>query len=70
MGLGLFESGFDFSQYGLAEWAVVFVGAYMLVSTISTTNRAASRIASIPGEHRKRRAASYRQKAKELSRKR
>lgn len=69
-GMGLFESGIDVSGWGYAEWAVAIFGGYMVLSTVFTTRRAASRIAAIPGERRKRRAAKYRAKAAELSKKR
>jgi hypothetical protein len=69
-GLGLFDGGLDPSTWGLPEWGVVLLGGYMVISTVFTTKRAAGRIAAIPGEHRKRRAASYRAKAAELSKKR
>lgn len=66
-GMGLFESGVDIAGWGWLEWGSIFAGAYMLISTVSTTHRAAKAIGAIPGQHRKRRAAAYRAKAAELS---
>jgi hypothetical protein len=45
-GLGLFDSGFDPSGWGWPEFGIVGLGAYMLLSTISTTKRAARRVSS------------------------
>lgn len=69
-GLGLFDSGTDYSGWGLPEWGIIGLGAYMLLSTALTTSRAVTRVRALPGERRKRRASEYRQKAKDLSRKR
>jgi hypothetical protein len=65
-GLGLFDS-MDFSTWGASEWAIVLVGGYMVISTIFTTKRAASRVRAIPGERRQKRAAALRREASELS---
>ncbi len=69
-GMGLFDSGLDISGWGFAEWGSIFAGALMLVSTVSTTHRAVRHVRAIPGERRKRRAAAYRAKAAELTKKR
>ena len=45
-GLGLFDSGLDPSGWGWPEFGIVGLGAYMLLSTISTTKRAARRVSS------------------------
>jgi hypothetical protein len=45
-GLGLFDSGLDPSGWGWPEFGIVGLGAYMLLSTISTTKRGARRVAS------------------------
>ena len=66
-GMGLFESGLDPSGWTWMEWAIVIGGGYMVLSTIFTTKRAASRIAALPGERRKRKAARYRKLASELT---
>ena len=66
-GMGLFDSGFNPSGWGWPEMAIVGLGAYMVLSTVFTTGRAARRIAAIPGERRKSKAAYYRKKAAELS---
>lgn len=68
-GMGLFDSGTDISGWGWPEWGSIFAGMYMLISTVSTTHRAAKHVAAIPGNRRKRRAAAYRAKAAELTKK-
>lgn len=50
-GMGLFDSGLDFSQWGVAEWATILGGLYVAFSVFSTTKRAARSV------HRKTRAA-------------
>lgn len=50
-GLGLFDSGMDFSQWGVAEYATLAGGLYVLFSVFSTTKRAVKTV------HRKARAA-------------
>jgi len=37
---GYFSSGFDFSQWGFAEWASVLVGVYLVYSAFFTTRAA------------------------------
>jgi len=44
LGLGLFDSGMDFTGWGWQEWLVVGLGGYVLVSTIFTTKRAARQV--------------------------
>jgi hypothetical protein len=39
-GLGLFDSGMDFSQWTWQEWLVVGLGGYMLTSMAFGTKRA------------------------------
>ncbi len=51
-GMGLFDSGMDFSQWTWAEWGAIAVGSYVLFSVVSTTNRGARRVS------RKARAAA------------
>lgn len=46
-GLGLFDSGLDFSQWGTTEFAIVGTVGYMLLSTLFTTQRAARRVGSV-----------------------
>jgi hypothetical protein len=69
-GLGLFDGGMDVSTWGWPEAVAIGLGAYVLGSTVFTTGRAVSRVRAIPGERRKRRAAAYRAKAAELTKKR
>ena len=45
-GLGLFDSGLDPSGWGWPEFGIVGLGAYMLVSTMFNTQRAARRVSS------------------------
>ena len=56
-GMGLFESGMDFSAWGWQEWLVVGLGGYVLTSMFFTTKRAARRLRALPGERRRRKAA-------------
>jgi hypothetical protein len=44
-GLGLFDSGLDFSGWTLTDWAVVAFGGYVFLSIINDTRRIASRAA-------------------------
>ena len=66
-GMGIFETGIDFSGWGWPEWTIAILGGYMVLSTVFTTKRAVSGIAKIPGERRKRKAAHYRKMASELT---
>jgi ribose/xylose/arabinose/galactoside ABC-type transport system permease subunit len=68
-GLGLFDSGLDFTGWGIPEIVIVALGGYMLLSTVFTTSRAVKKVKAIPGERRKRKAAHYRKLASELSKK-
>lgn len=65
-GLGLFDG--SPSEWGMAEYAVLGLGAYALLSMVFTTKRAASRVAAIPGNRRKSKAAQLRKRADELTR--
>jgi hypothetical protein len=52
-GLGLFDSGMDFSQWGMPEFVIVALGGYVLLSTMFTTKRAARRVSSaVSGAYR------------------
>ncbi len=66
-GLGLFDGGLDPSTWGPAEIAIVALGGYMVISTVFTTKRAVSRVAAIPGNRRKKKAAYHREEAARLS---
>ena len=66
-GLGLFDTGLDVSGWSWPEYLLVALGGYMVLSTVFTTRRAVRRVAALPREARKRRAAAYRLKAAELS---
>jgi hypothetical protein len=68
-GLGLFDTGMDFSGWGPVEWGVVALGGYMVLSTVFTTGRAVSKVRALPGERRKKKAAALRARATELTRK-
>lgn len=53
-GLGLFDSGTDFTGWGLPEWGLVALGGYMIFSTLFTTRRAAARVGEGVRRTRKR----------------
>ena len=59
-GLGLFESGFDISQWGVGEWAAVAGIAYLTASIIGDVGRGASRVRKT---YRKRSSRSRKKKA-------
>lgn len=40
-GMGLFDTGLDFSGWGWQEWGIALLGGYMVASTLFTTKRAA-----------------------------
>ncbi len=42
-GLGFFDSGTDFSGWGVLEWGAAALAGYVIMSTIFTTQRAARR---------------------------
>lgn len=44
-GMGLFDSGLDFSAWSYAEWAIVALGLYVVVSITNDVKRGASRAA-------------------------
>jgi hypothetical protein len=66
-GLGLFDSGFDISQWGIMEWLTVAGGLYIVFSVFSTTKRGVAAARELPRKRRKSRAARLRAKAQELS---
>ena len=68
-GMGLFDSGLDFTGWGWPELLVAGLGGYMIFSTIFTTSKGVSEIRRIPGERRRRKAAILRKRAAELSKK-
>jgi hypothetical protein len=43
-GMGLFESGLDFSQWSYVEWTLVGLGSYMFLSTVFATSRGVDRV--------------------------
>ncbi len=51
-GLGIFEGGMNVSTWGPVEWTAVGVGAYMVLSTIFTTQRAVRRVRALPSDAR------------------
>ena len=53
-GMGLFDSGTDFTGWGLPEWGLVALGGYMIFSTLFTTRRAAARVGEGVRRTRKR----------------
>jgi hypothetical protein len=64
--MGLFDSGFDPTTWGIAEWLTILGGLYVVFSVFSTTKRAASGVAAIPGKRRRRRAAALEDQAAKL----
>ena len=66
-GMGLFDTGLDFSGWGLPEWGIVLVGAYFLFSGLFTGRAAVRRVRAMPGERRRAKAARLRKKAAELT---
>lgn len=56
-GMGLFDTGTDFSGWGIPEWGIVLLGGYMLLSTLFTTERAASRVSNGIRRYRSRQRA-------------
>jgi hypothetical protein len=39
-GMGLFDSGMDYTQWGWQEWAAVAAGAYVVLKLVGDTKRA------------------------------
>lgn len=59
-GLGLFESGLDYQQWGIGEWAAVAAGGYLLISLVGdafTAKRGVEKYAA-----RRRRRSAIREK--------
>lgn len=46
-GLGLFDSGFDFTTWGIPEWSVVGLGVYVLFSAFGDTRRGVQRVGRV-----------------------
>jgi hypothetical protein len=57
-GLGLFDSGLDFSGWGVPEFAIVALGGYVLLSTVFTTQRATRRVQKSFKRYARRRAVA------------
>jgi hypothetical protein len=52
-GLGLFDSGLDYTTWGWPEWVIVGLSGYMVLSTLMTTKRAARSIhGTVSGAYR------------------
>lgn len=58
-GLGLFEAGLDWSQWGIAEWTLVGLGSYLVLSIVGDMFSAGRKVT---GAVRKRRARKDRYK--------
>lgn len=54
LGLGIFDSGFDWTQWGWGEWLTVGFGAYVVLSIAGDTRRTVSGVRKF---RRRRRAA-------------
>lgn len=52
-GMGLFDSGMDFTTWAWPEWSIVGLVGYMLLSTIFTTRRAVGRVQRLPEDARR-----------------
>jgi hypothetical protein len=52
-GLGLFDSGMDFTTWGWPEWAIVGVGVYAGMSLLGDTKRGVSRAGRVSKAVRK-----------------
>jgi hypothetical protein len=57
-GLGLFDSGLDFSGWGGVEWALVAIGGYVALSTVFTTQRASTRVRKSLNRYARRKAVA------------
>jgi hypothetical protein len=57
-GLGLFDSGLDFSQWGPVEWLLIAAGGYVALSTLFTTQRATRRVRKSFKRYARRRASA------------
>lgn len=57
MGLGLFDSGLDFSQWGIAEWTAIGLGTYLLFSVAGDTRRATDTVRATVRRRRRKAAA-------------
>lgn len=66
-GLGLFDSGMDYTQWGIGEYAAILGGAYLLFSVFFTTKQGVAAARALPGKRRRSKAARLRAQAKELS---
>jgi len=66
-GLGLFESGLDWSQWGIPEWTVAIGGSYLVLSLMGDLFRVGRTVSRpVKGYVRKRRARA--EKRAELQR--
>jgi len=66
-GLGLFDSGLDYTQWGIPEYATILGGAYLLFSVFFTTKRGIAAARELPRKRRRSKAAQLRARAKELA---
>jgi len=46
-GMGLFDSGMDFTTWGPAEWAIAGIGVYTLFSLFGDTKRGVARVGRV-----------------------
>lgn len=59
-GLGLFDGGFDPSTWGIGEYAVLAVGAYLVLSIAGDTRRGVSAVKQSVRRGKRRRAIKAR----------
>lgn len=56
-GLGLFDSGLDLNQWGIAEWGTVAVGAYLVLSLLGDLGSARKKVGRYKSKSTARRRA-------------
>lgn len=53
-GMGLFESGLDYTQWGVAEWGAVIVGGYLVMSLVGDAFSTKRAVGQYTAKRRKR----------------
>ena len=61
-GLGYFDTGWDISGWSWMEWGTVLIGAYIVMSTLTTTQRGAKRVTGSIRKARRRSTAKRRER--------
>lgn len=69
LGLGIFDSGLDWTQWGLSEWATIAFGAWALMSMFGSAKRAAGAVGALAptkaGKRKRRKRARAMAEARE-----